>query len=113
MNNIYLIYGLEEYLIKKEISKIIEKSNVIEDNIIRYNLNNVNISDVIEEACTVSLFDSKKVIICEECSFLTSENKKEINHDIESLTKYINNPFEDVIIIFTIAEEKLDDRKKQ
>ena len=93
MNNVYLIYGDEPYLIKKELSKIIDNSKVIQDNIIRYNLDDVNISITLEEACTISMFDSEKLIICENSNFLTSENKKEINHDIDSLVRYINNPF--------------------
>jgi len=112
MNNIYLIYKNENYLIKKELSKIIDNSNVIDDNIIRYNLDEVNIIDAIDEACTISMFDSNKVIICENCSFLTGDNKKEINHDIDSLIKYINNPFDDVYLIFIVNNEKLDERKK-
>ena len=112
MNNIYLIYGTEEYLIKKELSKIIDKSSINIDNIIRYNLNEENVSKVIEEASTISMFDDIKFIICENCSFLTGSNKKEIDHDIDSLVKYINNPFSDVYLVFIVNEEKLDDRKK-
>lgn len=112
MNNIYLIYGNEDYLIKKELDKIINESKVIEDNIIKYNLNEVNVIDALEEASMVSMFDSNKLIICENCSFLTGENKKEINHDIDSLIKYINNPFDDVLLIFLVYNEKLDERKK-
>ena len=112
MNNIYLIYGTEEYLIKKELSKIIDKSNINIDNIIRYNLNEENISKVIDEASTISMFEDIKFIICENCSFLTGSNKKEIDHDIDSLVKYINNPFSDVYLVFIVNEEKLDDRKK-
>ena len=112
MNNIYLIYGDETYLIKKELSKIIDNSNVIQDNIIKYNLDNDNVSLPLEEACTVSMFDSEKLIICENSNFLTSENKKEINHDIDSLTRYINNPYDDVTLVFVVNNEKLDERKK-
>lgn len=112
MNNIYLIFGNESYLINKELNKIIESSNVIDDNIIKYNLDEVNVSLALEEASTVSMFDSKKLIICEGCNFLTGENKKEVNHDTDSLTRYINNPFDDVYLVFVVQKEKLDDRKK-
>ncbi len=112
MNNLYLIYGDENYLINDELNKIISDSNVLKDNIIRYNLDETNISDVLDEACTISMFDSKKLIICEECSFLTTDSKKDINNDLESLLKYINNPFDDVYLIFIVKNSKLDDRKK-
>lgn len=112
MSNIYLIYGDESYLINKELEKIVANSNVISDNIIKYNLDEVDVSLALDEASTISMFDSKKLIICEGCTFLTGENKKEINHDIESLIKYINNPFDDVYLVFIVQREKLDDRKK-
>lgn len=112
MNNLYLIYGDEEYLIKKELTNIIDNSDAIEDNIIRYNLDDTNVRDVLEEASMISMFDSKKVIICERCNFLTGDNKKEVNHDIDSLIRYINNPFEDVYLIFIVRNSKLDERKK-
>lgn len=112
MNNIYLIYGSENYLIKKELSKIIDNSNVMEDSIIKYNLDEVNVSDVLDEASMVGLFSDRKLIICENSNFLTSENKKNIDHDIDLLSKYIEKPYEDVIIIFIVNNEKLDERKK-
>ena len=112
MNNIYLIYGNENYLIKKELSKIIENSNVTEDSIIKYNLDEVNVSNIIDEASMVGLFSESKLIICENSNFLTSENKKTIDHDIDSLEKYIEKPFDDTIIVFIVNNEKLDERKK-
>ncbi len=112
MNNIYLIYGNEDFLIKKELENIIDNGDIIADNIIKYNLDETNVINAIEEASTVSMFDGKKVVICEGCTFLTGENKKEINHDIDSLIKYINNPFDDVYFIFVVRREKLDERKK-
>lgn len=112
MNNIYLIYGSENYLIKKELSKIIDNSNINEDSIIKYNLDEVNVSSVLEEASMVGLFSNEKLIICENSNFLTGEFKKNIEHDIDSLEKYIEKPYEDVKIIFIVNKEKLDERKK-
>ena len=112
MNNIYLIYGNEEYLIKAELNKILDNLNVSNDNIIKYNLDESTIGDILLEVSTVSMFSDKKIVICENSNFLTSESKKEINDEIDSLTKYINNPFEDVYLIFIVKNEKLDERKK-
>lgn len=112
MNNIYLIYGNENYLIDKKINEIIEKNNIEKENIIKYNLNEVNVKEAIIEASTVSMFQTNKLVICEGCNFLTGENKKEVNHDIDMLLNYINNPFDDVYLVFIVNKEKLDDRKK-
>ena len=112
MENIYLIYGNENYLIKKKLDEIITKNNIEKDNIIRYNLDEVIVSEAIIEASTVSMFQTSKLIICEGCKFLTGENKKEINHNIDMLLEYINHPFSDVYLVFIVEKEKLDDRKK-
>ena len=99
MNNLYLIYGEEDFLIKKELNNIIKNIDTLEDNIIKYNMEEENISVALDEACTISMFESPKIIICENSTFLTGTSKKEINHDIDSLLKYINNPFNDVYLI--------------
>lgn len=111
MNN-YLLYGEEEYLINKYLKDIIEENNISSENIIRYNLDMVDVSEALVEASTVSMFNENKLIILEGCKFLTGENKKEINHDIDSLIKYLNNPFNDVYLIFIVNNDKLDERKK-
>lgn len=111
MNN-YLIFGLENYLIDKKIQELKEKCKIEEDNTIKFNLSDVNVSAAILEASTVSMFQNSKFIICDDCKFLTGEDKKNIEHDIDSLIKYLSNPFDDVYLIFIVRNEKLDERKK-
>lgn len=43
MDNIYLIYGDEEFLIDKEIKNIINKFNSSMENVARYNLDETNV----------------------------------------------------------------------
>ena len=112
MHNFYLIYGEEEYLIKKEIENIVKEKNIEEEGIIKYNLNEQSINEVIEEASMVGLFSSNKLIICDNCYFLTSEKQKDNKEDLLELEKYIDKPFDDVTIVFIVKEEKLDERKK-
>lgn len=110
MNNIYIIYGNESYLINKKINELKKELNVSKDNIINYNLSYNTIEEVLEEASTIGMFDNKKLIICDDSLFLTSDSKKDENTD--ELIKYINNPFDDVYIVFIVRKEKLDERKK-
>ena len=109
--NTYLIYGLENYLIDEKIKEIKEKTKVEEDNIITYDLVSDNIESVLVEASTVSMFSDKKLIICDNSLFLCA-NKSLSETELEDLTKYLNNPFEDVYIVFIVREEKVDSRKK-
>ena len=108
---IYLLYGIEQYLIKKEISKII-KTNKIEDiNISEYNLEVDIFNDIIEDAQTISMFSDKKCIIVNNSYIFTGKNIKTDN-DPEIILNYFKHINPDTIIIFTVDCEKLDERKK-
>ena len=104
MNNIYLIYGDEDYFIDKEIKKIKEKYK--DYDLINYDMLETNISSAIEDASMISLFSSNKLIICNNCIFLTG-SKCDIDHDIDSLLKYmkINS---DCILILVVNSDSLD-----
>lgn len=106
----YLIYGLENYLIKKNINKIIDELKVTSDEIINLDMNYDSINDLIMEASTINMFSTKKLIICDNSIFLSSSSDK--NDDIDELIKYIENAFKDTYILFILREEKIDSRKK-
>ena len=108
--NTYLIYGLENYLIDENVNKI-KKSLGIVENVIKINFEEDNINTLLVEASTVSMFSDKKLIICDNSSFLTS-SKSLTDNELEDLTRYLENQFEDVYIIFIVREEKIDSRKK-
>ena len=109
--NTYLIFGLENYLIKEKLEEIKKSNNIEEDDIVNYNLDNDTISSVLVEASTVSMFSNKKMIICENSSFLTASKSLSDSETLE-LSNYLENPFDDVIIVFVVKDEKLDQRKK-
>lgn len=108
MNKIYLIYGEEDYLIDKEISKI--KKEYKDYDLISYDMLDNNISIALEDALMGSLFSSNKLIICNNCCFLTG-SKCTIEHDIDSLLKYLKIE-SDNILVLTVNSESLDNRKK-
>ena len=104
----YLVYGNSLVEIKEKINKIIETINT--NNVIKYNYTETDIDLILEDACYLSMFDDKKCIVISDCIFLTSKEKDSIN--IDKLLRYIKNPNEKTIIIFSLNEEKLDERKK-
>ena len=106
----YIFYGTDLFLVQKEINKIKEKEKIDDLNIISYDLSVCNIKDIIEDANTYSLFGTTKIIIAENALFLTG--KGSIPDDISLLEEYIHNPNKSTILIFTVLEEKLDERKK-
>lgn len=108
---IYLLYGLEEYLLKKEVKKIIEKEKIEDINISYYSMNNDKLEVIIDDFQTYSFFSDKKLVVVED-SFVFTSKKGDIEQKIELLDKYLNNYNPDTIIIFTVIDEKLDSRKK-
>lgn len=107
MDKIYLIYGSNYGLIKKEVDKICTGYT----DVVRYDLNEVNVSLALDEASCISLFGENKIIIGENANFL-SNLKSYVEHDINYLLKYISFPNELSTVIFTIVTDKLDERKK-
>ena len=110
MNNNYLIYGSDNYLIKNNIKKIINSKKDVEPSIIHYNMEETTIEQVIEELNTFDLFDNIKIVICEKSIFLSSEGKKD-QYNTDILTEYLEKAVNDNILILTLDGE-IDERKK-
>lgn len=107
MNNVYLIYGTDYGLIKREVDKIVNGAL----DVIKYDLLESKIDELLDDALCISLFGDKKVLIGENANFLTSESTK-IEHNIDYLTNYISDNDHDNIVILTVLTDKLDERKK-
>ena len=114
--SIHIFYGTENYLIEEEINKLINKLIPIDErdlNLITYDLNTTPLNIVIEEAETLPFFSKHKLVVAKNATFFTGQKPpKNIEHDIDSLVNFLDNPVEYSTIIFTIQAEKLDERKK-
>lgn len=109
----YLLYGLEKYLIDERIKKIIQENNIENIDINRYNLENSTIDEIIEDASIISMFQEKKMIIVDNAYIFTSStNKKLPEQNIDLLTKYLNSNNSNTILIFVVLKDKIDTRKK-
>lgn len=107
MKNFYLIYGTDRSIVNNELNKVIKSLKV--DDIVKYDMNNTTLLDVIEDASTVGLFSKSKIIILDDCYFF-SANKSIDN--IEELEKYIEKYNPNNYCIFISYTDKVDTRKK-
>ena len=105
--NVYLIYGNDYSLIKREVDKIALNAN----DVVKYDLSVDKVDNLLDDASCMSLLDEKKVIIGENALFLTSLNTN-VNHNLEYLFNYVNAENHDNIIVLTVVTDKLDERKK-
>ena len=106
----YLLYGTEDFLIEKEIQKIIKAEKIEDINISKYDLDINTIKEIIDDASTISLFSEKKLIIVDN-AFVFSRTTKKIDN-IDLLENYLSNKNPDVVIIFIDRLEKIDSIKK-
>lgn len=109
---IYILYGTINYLINKEVNKIIKENNIDEINITKYDLTNTYLTDIINDASSMSLFDDKKIIIVNNSYIFTGTTKKALEQDTTILENYLNNINNNTILIFIVNNDKLDERKK-
>lgn len=108
---IYLLYGLEKYLIDKEIKDIMVKNGIDSININSYDLNVETLENIIDDCRMISLFSDKKGIIVYNSNIFTAK-KNSIEQNTNILEEYLNNINPDTILIFVIYEDKIDERKK-
>ncbi|MDD3187019.1 MAG: DNA polymerase III subunit delta [Bacilli bacterium] len=99
----YLIYGKEDYLIDKEIEKVISKNKIDKNSISNYD-DKVFAKDIIEDAKSISLFSPNKAIIVLGDIFDQETTKLFEN--------YLKNENISTFLIIVLRQEKIDERKK-
>ena len=109
-DNIYLFVGEEYYLIRLRINKIIKDSNADEYNVTRYDLEEVNVSEAIQDAQTTPFISENKVVIIKNPTFLTA-TKPNIYQNVSAFIKYLLNPSPSCTLIIDAYNLKLDERK--
>ena len=113
---LYLCYGTEKYQIQEFIG-VLQETIVDRDQrdfaIVTFDLAETPIEVVIEEAETLPFLVERKLILVRDSSLFTAGKESgKIQHRVESLLAYIENPAPHSVIVFIINGEKLDERKK-
>ncbi len=109
---IYVLYGEEHYLLKKELQRIIDKHLNFEKemNTVTYDASKSSIEEIIADAQTIPFFSDYKVIVVNHCSFLSGSNDTSI--DVDVLNNYMDSPNESTVLVLLCEQAKLDSRKK-
>ena len=101
---VYLITSDSHVLLKEKINEIIKNDT----NVVRYNFNDSNIDDILEEASYVSMFNEMKYEIVLNADFF---GKTKLNDkDNKKLLNYLENPYPYTTLIFTTLGD-VDKRK--
>lgn len=113
---VYVCYGAETYLVQELIGLLTEKLVEPEQRafaVTKYDLAETPVETVIEEAETLPFMVPRKLIVASNALFLTGAKESgKVEHKLDKLASYLQSPAEFSVIVFTVAADKLDERKK-
>ena len=116
VNLIYLVQGKEPFLQELARKVFLETIVAPEDqdlNVGRFNMEEVSIQTAIQDAESVPFFGERRLVLIDHPSFFTGEKeKKSMDHQLERLQAYLENPMESSVMVFFAPYDKLDQRKK-
>lgn len=107
MKNNYLLESEDSYLVSLKIEELIEKCNFKNSPVHSYDMEEVPLSNALEDLDTYGLFSEKKVIVISNIESLTIEGNEK---DIEHFFKYFKDSLYSVLVIVTAR--KLNNTKK-
>lgn len=108
----YVIYGEEQYQVKKAIQSVLQKELGSHDDMSStvYNALDTSIDVILEDAQTIPFFTEKKGILIQNANFLSSNNDTDIA--LDKLEAYLSKPLDSTVLILTGAFPRMDMRKK-
>lgn len=115
MDNVYLISSNSFHLMEDELKKILKDNPYTS-----FDLNAVELDEVLEEAAYFSLFDDKKYMVVKNALIFGASKRKSkdesseeetVSKKDEKLLKYLEAPNSNTVLIFTI-NGKIDSKKK-
>ncbi|WP_125590664.1 DNA polymerase III subunit delta [Companilactobacillus jidongensis] len=115
IDNVYLVTGNEEVFIKdiKELFKNLLLPEERDMNFSTFDLEEVSLDDMINEAISAPFFGEKRLVFVERPYFLTAEKvKSSVDQNVDLLNRYIQNPTPSTILVVFATYPKLDARKK-
>ncbi len=94
-------------MIKKRLDKILkDRLGEIDDfNVSKYDLENANLDDAIDDAYALPLGYDRKAVIFDNVTFISKGAKKE---DVKKVMELISIPNDDIDLLFIIREEDVD-----
>lgn len=113
---IYVCYGSESFLMKEFITYLTDQwieSDNREFAVSRFDLAETNVEEIIDDAETLPFMGGRKLVIAKDAAFFTAaKESSKLEHRLDRLTEYLQAPADFSVILFTVAADKLDERKK-
>lgn len=113
---VYLLYGEEEYLIEKTIQTM--KKQMLHPDWSEFNFTTIDlaktpIETAIEEANNFPFGEGRRLIIGKNAMLFTAVTQKSsVEHRVEDLLAYLEEPADFSSLVLVVPQKKLDERKK-
>lgn len=112
---LYLVYGDQSVMIKNRLKKIAkERLDFLDEiNYARYDASETLVQDIVDEANLTPLGYERKMVVLENCYFLSNsrtKNKADGDQNFSVLIKYLQKPNEATDLIFTVNSTTIDEK---
>lgn len=104
MKNNYVIVSDDKITIDSKIKKILEDIKIKDIEVVKYDYPDVTINDVLEELNTYNFLSNCKMVIYNNCTFLSKDTDK----SIKELKKYLDNPSDNFLVM---CNDSLSEKK--
>lgn len=115
LSNVYVILGQADYF-QRRFKRGFKQQVPAEEqtmNFASYDMDTVPLAVALDDAMAAPFFGERRVVCVDNPQFLTGETKKQkVEHDIDSLQKYLESPMPSTVLVFFAPYDKLDARKK-
>ncbi|UOF92861.1 DNA polymerase III subunit delta [Fodinisporobacter ferrooxydans] len=112
---IYLLYGTETGFMHKVISAIQKRlfgEETTELLASKFDYEDTAIQSILLEAETLPFFGERRLIVVDRFSAVTAQKQSTLDHHLDELLRYLDNPSPYTVLVLLAHTEKLDERKK-
>ena len=111
----FIVYGSQQLLVKKQTKKLIEDKTKNSGDVesIYFDSTKITEDELLDECEQYSLYNNLKVIVVENCNFLTGERVEGKFSYSNKLIDYLKNENKNTILIFNVVNEKKLDSKSR
>ncbi len=96
---LYIFYGIEEFIIKKKIEALWKAKGFNKNEVIRLNLNNQSLSEVVNQVEQSNLFSSNTFVIADDFDLFISKKQPYKTGQISKLINFSNQKNDSILVL--------------
>ncbi|HEU4964953.1 MAG TPA: DNA polymerase III subunit delta [Bacilli bacterium] len=112
---VYLFYGTEALLmdeLTEAIQQVALPEGIDDFNFMKFHYDETPVQVAVQEAETIPFMAERKFVLINNCGAFTSAKAPRVDHNLDALQRYLENPAPYTTMVITVSAEKMDERKK-